>query len=138
VPLGRTLLLVLWLSFGPLRAQEPQAPAEPPEEDEILAPKEYSFNPVQAQKEMQIGGFYFKKGSFRAAAARFLEAAKWNPGLAEAYLRLGEAYEKLKATDQARNAYEKFLELEPKSRQAAQVRKRLSALPPPDPPKDPS
>ncbi|MCL6545408.1 MAG: tetratricopeptide repeat protein [Bryobacteraceae bacterium] len=78
---------------------------------------------------MEIGNFYFRKGSYRAAAGRFLEATKWNPGLAEAYLRLGEAYEKLKATAQARQAYEKFLELDPKHKQAGAVRKRLKMLP---------
>lgn len=119
-----------------LMAQSPPAP-EPPEEDETLAPKEYSFNPVQAQKELQVGNFYFKKGSFKAAAGRFQEATRWNPSFAEAYLRLGEAYEKLKDTDQARKAYEKFLELDPKSKMAEQVRKRLSQLPA-SPPKSPS
>lgn len=87
---------------------------------------------------MQVGNFYFKKGSYRAAAGRFLEATKWNPGLAEAYLRLGETYEKLKEVDQARQAYQKFLELDPKHKQANEVRKKLKALPPPQAAKSPS
>ena len=55
------------------KQQEPQqpAPVEPPEEDENLKTKEYSFNPLQAQKELNIGNFYFKKGSYKAAAGRF-------------------------------------------------------------------
>jgi Tfp pilus assembly protein PilF len=136
VPLGRVLLLVLWLTAAGLCVS--QEPPEPPEEDETLAAKEYSLNPIQAQKELQIGNFYFRKGSYRAAAGRFLEATKWNPGLAEAYLRLGEAYEKLKATSQARQAYEKFLELDPKNKQADNVRKRLKALPADRDAKDPA
>jgi tetratricopeptide (TPR) repeat protein len=135
VPSRRALLAALCLAL-PLFAQ--QQPPEPPEEDETLAPKEYSFNPIQAQREMQVGNFYFKKGSYRAAAGRFLEATKWNPGLAEAYLRLGETYEKLKEVDQARQAYQKFLELDPKHKQANEVRKKLKALPPPQAAKSPS
>lgn len=137
MPLGRALLLVFWLT-GAAGLSLAQEPPEPPEEDEALAVKEYSFNPIQAQKELQVGNFYFRKGSYRAAAGRFLEATKWNPGLAEAYLRLGEAYEKLKATAQARQAYEKFLELDPKHRQAGVVRKRLKELPAGEDVKDPA
>lgn len=106
-------------------AQEPPKPAEPPEEDESLAPREYAFNPLQAEKELKVGNFYFKKGNYRAAAARFEEATRWNPGYAEAYLRLGEAREKLKDTAGAQKAFEKFLELEPDGRRAAEVRKKL-------------
>ena len=77
-----------------IQAQEPEYEL-PPEEDENLArTTEYSFNPLQADKELQVGNFYMKKGSYRAAAGRFQEAAKWNPRLAEAYFRLGEALEK--------------------------------------------
>ena len=59
-----------------------------------MAVKEYAFNPLQAQKEIRTGNYYFKKGSYRAAAGRFEEATKWNGGEPEAWLRLGEAEEK--------------------------------------------
>jgi len=107
-------------------AQQPP-PAEPPEEDEALAPKEYAFNPIQAQKEMQVGNYYFKKGSFRAAAGRFEEAARWDPNNAEAYLRAGESYEKLKDWKAMRAAYEKYLQLAADGKDAARVRKSLAA-----------
>ena len=38
--------------------------AEPPEEDEASKPKEYAFNPLQAEKEVTVGNYYFKKGSY--------------------------------------------------------------------------
>ena len=50
---------------------QPVQEQAPPEEDEALVPKEYSFNPLQASKEMTAGNFYFKKGNYRAAAHRF-------------------------------------------------------------------
>ena len=100
----------------------------PPEEDESLAVKEYSFNPLQATKEIQVGNYYFKKGSYRAAAHRFREATKWNNGLAEAWLRLGEAEEKQKDRKAAREAYAKYLELEPDGKSAAEVRKKLGKI----------
>jgi Tfp pilus assembly protein PilF len=115
----------LWA--GPLAAQR-QKPAEPAEEDESLIPKEYAFNPLQAQKELKVGAFYFKKGSYRAAAHRFEEATKWDPGYAEAYLRLGEAQEKLKDRKAARQAYRKFLELAPEDKRAAEIKRKLARL----------
>src|SRR5687767_3318560 len=61
-----------------LFAQEPKQ-QEPPEEDESLVEKEYSFNPLQAAKEMKIGDYYAKKGNHRAAAGRYQEATRWEP-----------------------------------------------------------
>ncbi|MEK7404310.1 MAG: tetratricopeptide repeat protein [Acidobacteriota bacterium] len=117
--MARILLLLLALA-----AAAQQKPQEPPEEDESLAVKEYSFNPLQAEKEIKIGNFYFKKGSYKAAALRFREATRWNPGLAEAWLRLGETHEKLNDRNAAREAYAKFLALAPKHKRAAEIRKR--------------
>jgi tetratricopeptide (TPR) repeat protein len=126
-------LLALWLALGACAwAQEP-APPEPPEEDQTLAPKEYAFNPVQARQELKIGNYYFKKGSYKAARLRFLESTKWNPNFAEAYLRLGATHEKLKDRPAARKAYEKYLELEPKGKEAAAIRAKLAAKPEPSP-----
>lgn len=105
--------------------QEEQAP---PEEDENLQTKEYSFNPLQASKELKVGNYYFKKGSYNAAALRFREATKWNSGYAEAWLRLGEAAERQKDAKSVREAYSKYLELEPSAKNAAEIRKKLAKL----------
>jgi Tfp pilus assembly protein PilF len=108
-------------------AQQPKSQEqEPPEEDRAIEhPTEYTLNPLQAEKELQIGKFYFKKQSFKAAAKRFDEATKWNPSLAEAWLRLGETQSKLKDDKAARAAYAKYLELQPDGREADTVRKVL-------------
>ena len=102
----------------------------PKEEDESLAPttREYAFNPLQAEKEITVGNYYFKKGSYRAAANRFREATKWNPGSGEAWLRLGEAEEKQKDTKSAKEAFAKYLEISPDAKDAAEIRKKLEKL----------
>ncbi len=101
----------------------------PPEEDEAVAvKKEYAFNPLQAQKELQIGNYYFKKGSYRAAANRFQEATRWDSSLADAWLRLGEAREKQKDRKGAREAYAKYLEVAPDSKNASVIRKKIDQL----------
>jgi DNA uptake lipoprotein len=119
------ILLFLVIS-SPLYSDDKQQPAEPPEEDVSSAPKEYSLNPLQAEKEVRIGNYYFKKGSYKAAARRFEEATRWNPSMGEAYLRLGDAQLKLKNPKEARAAYTKFLELQPESKNASAVKKRLA------------
>ena len=120
------LLAIATLLTAALAAQEPKS-VEPPEEDETLVQREYTFNPIQAKKELEVGTQYFRKGSYLAAAGRFREAVKWDENFAEAYLRLGEACGKLKDQAGSRKAYEKFLSLAPDSKDAARVRKLLTS-----------
>ncbi len=136
-------LLAAGLLVSPVLAQEKEQPklkerpkAEqqqtsqeeqvPPEEDESAKVKEYAFNPLQSQKEVQIGNFYWKKGSYKAATLRFREATRWNPTNAEAWLRLAEAEEKQKDGKAAREAYGKYLELEPDAKNASAIKKKLA------------
>ena len=101
----------------------------PPDEDKATPqPKQYAFNPVQSKKEAEVGEFYFKKGDYRAAAGRFTEATKWNAGNAEAWLRLGDAQERMKDAKAAQAAYEKYLQLAPEAKNAPEVRKKLEKL----------
>jgi tetratricopeptide (TPR) repeat protein len=120
----------LLLSLALLAQQaQPPAPVEPPEEDETLVEKrEYTFNPVQAQQEIKVGNFYFRKGSFRSAALRFEEATKWDESSAEAWRRLGEAQEKCGNKPAAKAAWKRVLELEPNAKDSRQLRKKLGDL----------
>jgi len=113
-------------SKAPEQAKPEVQEQEPPEEDESLKPKEYTFNPLEAEKDLKVGNYYFKKGNYKGALNRFREATKWNPNYAEAYLRLGESEEKMKDTKAAHEAYAKFLELAPDSKEAASVKKKLA------------
>ena len=121
-------------------AQQEPVYQEPKEEDEdLVQPTEYSFNPLQAQTEFRIGNFYWKKKSYKAAAGRFEEATKWNPGFAEAFFRLGEAHMKLADEEHletekelqreaAREAFRKFLELQQDGGDARKARRYLASL----------
>jgi tetratricopeptide (TPR) repeat protein len=125
---------LICLMAAPIFAKAQQKPPEPkeqapPEEDEAEKPAVYSFNPLQADKDVRIGLYYFHKGNYRAAAQRFREATKWNANLPEAYVRLGEAEEKQRDWNEAREAYEKFVELAADDKRAPEVRKKLEKLP---------
>jgi tetratricopeptide (TPR) repeat protein len=133
--LGMALVCLMGGTHLMLAQQKPaeQKPPEaqeqaPPEEDESEKPKEYSFNPLQADKEVRIGNFYFHKGKYKAAAQRYSEATKWNPNLAEAYVRLGEADEKQKNWSAAREAYEKFVQLAAEDKRSPDIRKKIAKL----------
>jgi len=119
-----------------LETTRPPKPAEqePPEEDESLKPEEFSLNPLKAQSSINAGDFYFKtRKNYHAAARRYLYATKWDPGSAEAFLKLGEADEKLNDHAAAREAYEKYLELAPSARNAAAIKKKIEKWPAPKP-----
>ena len=116
-----------------LQKKRPQPPAGakeqvPPEEDTAIAPTEYSFNPLQAEKDLKVGNYYWKLGKYRAAELRFREATRWNEGYGEAWLRLGEAAEKLKDPKEAREAYSKYLEVASDAKNAGEIRKKLEKL----------
>jgi len=136
--MSRWVLALLLASAAPafaddLKKQRPQPPTStqeevPKEEDTAIGEKEYAFNPLQAEKEIRVGDFYFKKGKYRAAAERFREATKWNGGSSEAWLRLGEAEEREKDPKAAKEAYAKYLDLSPDAKNAPEIRKKLEKL----------
>jgi tetratricopeptide (TPR) repeat protein len=121
----RLLLLIVSLAA----AATPQtAPQEPPEEDvsPSQAKKDYVLNPLQAEKEIRIGNYYFKKGSYKAAMRRYEEAIKWDPNSAEGWYKLGEAQLKLGNQKEFREAWTKYLAIEPDGKYSAAVKKRLN------------
>ena len=129
-------LLIAFLVSIPLRAPASQLPPPPPprpqdlpEEDEALKPKEYSLNPLESAKNLNVGNQYMKKGNYRAAANRYKEATLWDPGSAEAFEKLGEALEHVHDFVPAREAYAKYLELAKDARDADSIRKRMARWP---------
>jgi tetratricopeptide (TPR) repeat protein len=117
---------------APKKLQPPppkQEEAEPPEEDESLKPAVYTLNPIEAARNITKGNFYFKKGNYRAASKDYLEATRWDPTSAEAFLKLGESSEKLKDRAVARDAYTKYLALSPDAKNAAEIKKKIEKWP---------
>lgn len=133
------LLVAMLLLAGGAQAQLKERPNnEPPaagdtsglidEDEDFLPTTTYAFNPIQAKKDLKIGDFYAKKGNDRAAAARYLEATRWNPQYAEAYWKLAAARDELGQNPQALDAYRSYLSLEPNGKQAKQAQLRVEQL----------
>ncbi|NDQ57505.1 MAG: tetratricopeptide repeat protein [Acidipila sp.] len=101
-------------------AQFPPPPPPPPEEP---AP-----DPFHAQKSVEIGQFYMKKGKYEAAIDRFQLAIRYQPKLALPRRLIAEAYEKQKNKTAAVEWYQKYLEALPHAEDAENVRKRIDTL----------
>lgn len=111
------------------KEKESKEEEDPPEEDVSLKPRVFSFNPLAANKAILAGNYYFKKGNYAAARGRYDDATKYNPGSAEAYLKLGETFEKLRDKKQARAAYEKYIELAQDAKATDAIQKKIEKWP---------
>jgi tetratricopeptide (TPR) repeat protein len=104
----------------------PPPPAEAPPAP--VAPPKPVFDPLHAQKNIEVGTFYMKKGNYDAAIDRFLDATRLQPRLALPWKLLGEAYERKHDNGSAGESYKKYLELFPGAEDSAKVKKRIAAL----------
>jgi tetratricopeptide (TPR) repeat protein len=102
--------------------------AMPAEEDKSFLSEAHSFNPLQSQKSVEVGDHYLRNGKLQGAIYRYQDATLWNDGNAEAWLKLGKAQEKMKDTKASKDAYAKYLELSPDSKEAGAIRKKLQSM----------
>jgi tetratricopeptide (TPR) repeat protein len=110
---------------------DPTLPPPPPSADEPETPEAPAgpvFDPLHAQRSLDVGTFYLNKGSYDAAIDRFIEAANYQPTLAAPWKMLGQAYEKKREYSKAADAYNKYLEKMPRAADAAKIRKQVSEL----------
>jgi tetratricopeptide (TPR) repeat protein len=126
-----SLFLIVWLAAViSAAAQEPsRAETAPAPEEEITKVKaEPEWDPLRANKSMEVGTFYLKRGNYHAAIDRFEEAARLQPNLARPHLKLGETYEKMKDLPKAVASYRKYLELYRTAPDGNKIRKRIADL----------
>jgi tetratricopeptide (TPR) repeat protein len=125
------LALTLWVAMPPAYAQSGKladGPPPPPSEAATPLPAEPAWDPLHANKSIEIGMFYMKKGNYDAAIDRFQEAARLQTGLAKPYLLLGETYEKKDDPASAIGAYRKYLELYRTAPDHGKILKRIEKL----------
>jgi tetratricopeptide (TPR) repeat protein len=122
---GTILCAVFWCvavlgGVGRARAQTLPPPPPPPEEP---AP-----DPLHAEKSVEIGQFYMKKGKYDAAIDRFQMAIRYQPKLALPRRLIAEAYEKKKEKAAAVEWYQKYLAALPHAEDGDKVRRRIETL----------
>lgn len=88
----------------------------------------HPYDPHKADKNVEIGDFYFKRSNYRAAESRYAEALDYMPNHAVATYKLAEAQEKLGKAALARANYEKYLKILPRGELAGQAKAALARL----------
>lgn len=90
------------------------------------APAAPAFDPLHAQKSIEVGEYYLKSGDYPAAIDRFKEAIGYQSNSALPWDLLGQACEKEHEWDEAVAADQKYLALLPDGKESEKVRKRLA------------
>ena len=78
-----------------------------------------------------LGRALHKRADYRAAVEAYLEAIALAPGEPTFYLSLAQSYEALARPADVISAYARYLDLEPDSTRADEIRTRMDALQPP-------
>jgi tetratricopeptide (TPR) repeat protein len=111
--------------------QEAEDAAGLHEGDEIGGVQEFKpWNPHKAEKDVEVGDFYFKRKNYRAALDRYREALYYKNDDAVATFRLAVCQEKLGDTGEARKAYEAYLKILPQGPSAGEAQQALDRLKP--------
>ncbi len=81
-----------------------------------------------AAKSVEVADFYLKKKKYSAALSRYKEAVKTDPYYAPGYLGLGRVYEKIGLKQKALEAYRKYLETLPSTKDAEEAKSVHEAI----------
>jgi len=142
------ILASVFLLFAapPSRAQDPpqessSKPATPPDDMKPKstgkqkkdtatqnAPDQPAWDPLRAEKDLEVGQYYMKKGDLDAAIDRFQDATVAKPGYAIPFRFLAEAQEKKGLKKKAIKSYQRYLDLFPHAEDGDKVRKKIDKL----------
>lgn len=104
--------------------------SSPPRKDSALqsAEDQPKWDPLRAEKDLEVGRYYMKKGDYDAAIDRFNDAIDAKPGYAIPFRYLAEAQEKKGQKKQAIQSYTRYLDLYPHAEDAAKIKKQIEKL----------
>jgi hypothetical protein len=116
---ARPLLSVCRMAFGEKRMRDA--------ESACVAARD--ANPDSAEAHALLAHALFNRNKRREALASAERAVKLNPKLADAYVIIGGVRQEEGDVDEARRAYQRYLDLEPKGSYAADLRAIIGRLP---------
>jgi tetratricopeptide (TPR) repeat protein len=110
-------------------APPPKPPAKPNKDNATAsAPDQPTWDPLRAEKDLEVGQYYMRKGDVDAAIDRFQDATVAKPGYAIPFRYLGEAQEKKGLKKQAIKSYQRYLDLYPHAEDGEKIRKKIEKL----------
>ncbi|HEX8812056.1 MAG TPA: hypothetical protein VF742_08700, partial [Terracidiphilus sp.] len=86
------------------------------------------WDPHKAAKDVEVGDFYFKRKSYRAAEDRYREALYYKDNDAVATYRLAVCLEKMDLPQDAIQEFESYLRIMPHGPQSEDARKAIDRL----------
>jgi len=86
------------------------------------------WDPLRAEKDLEVGQYYMRIGKIDAAMDRFQDAIDAKPGYAVPFLYLGEAQEKKGMKRDAVKSYKRYLEMYPHAEDKEKVQKKIDKL----------
>jgi tetratricopeptide (TPR) repeat protein len=92
------------------------------------APDQPIYDPLRAEKDLEVGQYYMRKGDVDAAIDRFQDATTAKPGYAIPFRYLGEAQEKKGMKKPAIKSYQRYLDLVPRADDAEKIKKKIERL----------
>lgn len=92
------------------------------------APDQPAWDPLRAEKDIEVGQHYMHVGDYDAAIDRFQDAIDAKPGYAIPFRYLGEAQEKKGLKKRAIKSYRRYLDLYPHAEDSAKIKKKIDKL----------
>ncbi len=92
----------------------------------------YAWNPLKANKDIEVGDFYFNLKNYPAALSRYREALAYKPGDAISNFKLGECLEKLNRPTEAIAHYKQYLKILPQGPKSKDAEKAIAKLQKPE------
>jgi tetratricopeptide (TPR) repeat protein len=92
------------------------------------APDQPAWDPLRAEKDIEVGQYYMHKGDLDAAIDRFQDATTAKPGYAVPFRYLAEAQEKKGLKKDAIKSYQRYLDLYPHAEDGDKIRKKIDKL----------
>jgi len=102
--------------------------AKHPDSDVSDVTEMHAWNPHKAQKDIEVGEFYFKRKNYHAAEDRYREALLCKPGDAIATFRLAEVLDAQGHTAEAVENYQQYLKIPSNGKFTADAKKALARL----------
>jgi tetratricopeptide (TPR) repeat protein len=119
-------------SSKPEQAPPATPPKSPPKQKKDTAtqnaPDQPTWDPLRAEKDLEVGQYYMRRGDLDAAIDRFQDATTAKPGYAIPFRYLAEAQEKKGLKKQAVKSYQRYLDLFPHAEDGDKVRKKIDKL----------
>ena len=94
----------------------------------MTPPTTTPYNPLPAEKDVEVATFYMRKGDPDAAIPRLEDAIQLKPDYAKPRAMLAQIYEKKGEKDNALKYYREYLKVYPHAPDAKKIQEKIAKL----------